>query len=75
MAADAVRRMGGRGVSDLLPLEAAAEIVGVPAVQLKLWAWDRVGPRNVGTRTKPLYDQRDLEEWKADAKRRTEWPS
>ena len=49
---------------DLLPLEAAAEVAGVPAAQLKLWAWDRVGPRNVGTRTKPLYDQRDLEEWK-----------
>lgn len=56
-------------MTDSLPLDAAAEIAGVPAAQLKLWAWDRVGPRNIGTRTKPMYDQRDLEEWKADAQR------
>lgn len=43
--------------------EEAARIIGVPAVQLRRWAWERVGPRNVGTRSKPRYEEEDLSEW------------
>lgn len=49
---------------DPLSLADAARFLGVPEHQLKLWAWDRAGPRNSGSRTKPLYDEADLQEWK-----------
>lgn len=48
----------------LLTPEAASEIVGVPAVQLERWAWNRTGPKNVGTRWKPKYTEDDLREWR-----------
>lgn len=43
--------------------EQASLLIGVPAVQLKRWAWERVGPRNVGTRWKPRYEEEDLRAW------------
>lgn len=48
----------------MLTPEEAAPLVGVPAAQLKRWAWDRVGPKNSGTRYKPRYHEEDLREWK-----------
>lgn len=48
---------------DLLTPDEAALIVGVPAHQLIAWAWDRVGPTNVGTRVKPRYREEDLRAW------------
>lgn len=53
-------------MADPLPIADAARLLGVPEHQLKLWAWDRRGPRNLGTRTKPLYDEADLQEWKRE---------
>lgn len=44
----------------MLTPEQAAPIVGAPAAQLKRWAWDRVGPKNSGTRYKPRYSEEDL---------------
>jgi hypothetical protein len=49
----------------MLTPDEAAPIVGVPAAQLKRWAWDRVGPKNSGTRHKPKYREEDLRAWKA----------
>ncbi len=49
----------------MLSPEEAAQIVGAPAAQLKRWAWDRVGPKNSGTRYKPKYSEEDLREWLA----------
>lgn len=43
--------------------EEASPIAGVPVAQLKRWSWDRVGPRNSGTRYKPLYEREDILEW------------
>jgi hypothetical protein len=51
-------------MADALSLTEAAAFLGVPEHQLKLWAWDRAGPRNLGSRTKPLYDEADLQEWR-----------
>lgn len=51
----------------MLTPEEAAPILGVPAAQLARWAWDRVGPKNSGTRYKPRYREEDLREW-ADQK-------
>lgn len=48
----------------LKPDEASLRI-GVPVAQLLRWAWIRQGPKNSGTRTKPLYDEGDLERWLA----------
>lgn len=50
-------------MDDPLTPDEAARIVGVPTHQLRAWAWDRVGPRHVGTRLKPLYHEQDLREW------------
>lgn len=48
---------------DTLTPEQASPIVGVPAEQLKRWAWLRVGPNNIGTRYTPKYTAEDLAEW------------
>lgn len=50
--------------ADLLTPELAADIAGVPAHQLRTWAYDKVGPKNVGTRHRPLYRAEDVEVWK-----------
>lgn len=61
---------------DALSVADAAQVAGVPSVQLKRWAWEDwdvygrrpfglVGPRNVGTRQKPLYLEQDVREWRA----------
>ncbi len=42
----------------------AAEIVGVPAVQLLRWAYLDQGPRNSGTKRKPMFAEEDLERWR-----------
>jgi hypothetical protein len=49
----------------ILTPEQASEIVGVPAVQLCRWAYLGHGPRNSGTKHKPMFDEDDLREWKA----------
>lgn len=46
----------------LTPTE-AAHLAGAPAAQLHRWAWLGTGPRNVGTKRKPLYLERDVREW------------
>jgi hypothetical protein len=48
----------------LLTPEQASEIVGVPAVQLQRWAYLGQGPRNSGTKHKPMFDEEDLREWR-----------
>ncbi len=61
---------------DTISLAEASTVGGVPQVQLKRWAWEdwdvyerrasgQVGPRNVGTRNKPLYLAEDVREWRA----------
>lgn len=61
---------------DAIPLAEAATLAGVPAIQLRRWAWEdwdiytrrpsgQVGPRNIGTRNKPLYLEQDVREWRA----------
>lgn len=50
-------------MTDPLTPEAAADIAGVPAAQLRAWAYDRVGPRNVGSRHRPLYRVEDIQGW------------
>lgn len=63
---------------DTLTLAEAAVVGGVPSVQLRRWAWEdwdvaqrrasgQVGPRNVGTRGKPLYLEQDVREWRSRA--------
>jgi hypothetical protein len=47
----------------LLTPTQASEIVGVPAVQLQRWAYLGQGPRNSGTKHKPMFDEDDLREW------------
>lgn len=56
---------------DLLTPDAAAAIAGVPAYQLCAWAYDRVGPKNVGTRHRPLYRAEDVRAW-VDSRERWE---
>jgi hypothetical protein len=51
-------------MNDALTPEQASIIAGVPAEQLKRWAWDRVGPRNIGTRYNPKYTEEDLKAWR-----------
>jgi hypothetical protein len=48
---------------DLLTPEQASPIVGVPAVQLRRWAYLRQGPPNRGTKHKPMYDEAQLVWW------------
>ncbi len=61
-------------MDSLSPTEAAAH-AGVPAAQLVRWAWEdwdvsarrpsgQVGPRNCGTRSKPLYREADVVAWR-----------
>jgi hypothetical protein len=45
--------------------EDAAVVIGVPEVVLRRWAWTNVGPKNRGTKLKPLYDRDDLEDYLA----------
>ena len=47
----------------ILTPEQAAEAIGVPAVQLRRWAYQGHGPRNAGTKHKPMFDEDDLSEW------------
>ena len=49
----------------ILTPEQASEIAGVPAVQLQRWAYLGQGPRNSGTKHKPMFDEEDLREWRA----------
>lgn len=60
---------------DTLTLAEASALGGVPQVQLRRWAWEdwdvyerrasgQVGPRNIGTRNKPLYLEQDVREWR-----------
>lgn len=62
-------------MESLTPAE-AAELAGVPAAQLVRWAWEdwdayerrpscTVGPRNVGTRHKPMWRRDDVLKWRA----------
>ena len=59
----------------ILTPEQASQIIGVPAVQLRRWAyaeWDKVewkpfgkiGPINVGTVHKPMFDEEELIRWR-----------
>ncbi len=61
-------------MDSLTPIEAAAH-AGVPAAQLVRWAWEdwdvyarrpsgQVGPRNCGTRSRPLYREADVVAWR-----------
>ncbi len=47
----------------LLTPTQASEIIGVPAVQLCRWAYIGQGPRNSGTKHKPMFDEGDLTIW------------
>ena len=49
----------------LLSPAQASEIVGVPAVQLCRWAYLGQGPRNSGTKHKPMFDEDDLMKWRS----------
>ncbi len=53
----------------MLTPEQASEIVGVPAVQLCRWAYLNQGPRNSGTKHKPMFDEEDLRRWKIMSRR------
>lgn len=48
----------------LSPAE-ASPIAGVPVAQLLRWAYERVGPKNVGTKHKPRYREMDVKAWRA----------
>ena len=48
----------------LLTPTQASELVGVPAVQLCRWAYLGQGPRNSGTKHKPMFDEDDLKAWR-----------
>jgi len=48
----------------ILTPEQASEIIGVPAVQLQRWAYLGQGPRNSGTKHKPMFDEEDLIRWR-----------
>jgi hypothetical protein len=48
----------------LLTPTQASELVGVPAVQLCRWAYIGHGPRNSGTKHKPMFDEDDLQAWR-----------
>ncbi len=65
MRLDVSSRLAQSRVMDDDPLtpDDAAAVIGVPAYQLRTWAYDRVGPVNVGTRWRPMYRERDLREW------------
>jgi hypothetical protein len=47
----------------LLTPTQASEIIGVPAVQLCRWAYIGKGPRNSGTKHKPIFEEDDLIKW------------
>jgi len=53
----------------LLTPTQASEIIGVPVVQLQRWAYLGQGPRNSGTKHKPMYDEDDLRRWKIMSRR------
>lgn len=43
--------------------EEAADIVGVPAIQLERWAYLGQGPDNIGTKWKPRFTEAGLMDW------------
>ena len=47
----------------LLTPTQASEIVGVPVVQLCRWAYLGQGPRNSGTKHKPMFNEDELIKW------------
>lgn len=49
-------------MSDLSPQE-AAKFIGLPAEQLRIWAFDKVGPQNTGTLWRPSYKTEHLTAW------------
>jgi hypothetical protein len=49
---------------DLLNPDEAAQYAGVPAVQLSRWAFLGQGPKNSGTKWKPLYAEDDIAAWR-----------
>jgi hypothetical protein len=51
-------------MTDLLTPDEAAPLAGVPAVQLRRWAYLSRGPLNIGTRMKPMYRDEDIAEWR-----------
>lgn len=51
-------------MDDLLRPSEAAKLVGVPENQLRRWAWEQVGPKNHGTKRKPMYEQGEMERWR-----------
>lgn len=53
----------------ILTPEQASEIIGVPAVQLQRWAYLGQGPRNSGTKHKPMFDEEDLQIWQSNIHR------
>lgn len=48
----------------LLTPTQSSEIVGVPVTQLLRWAVLGQGPKNHGTKHKPMYTEEDLIAWK-----------
>lgn len=52
-------------MSNLSPQE-AAKIIGLPAQQLIIWAYDEIGPQNSGTRLRPSYTAEHLKQWLAN---------
>jgi hypothetical protein len=53
----------------ILTPEQASEIIGVPAVQLRRWAYLDLGPHNSGTKLKPMFDEDELRRWKITSRR------
>lgn len=62
-------------MSDALDPDLASPLAGVPAEQLRRWAWNDwdigqrrplglAGPKNIGTRHKPKYLDEDVRAWK-----------
>lgn len=47
----------------MLDPDEAAPIAGVPALQLRRWAYLGVGPRNSGTKWRPKYLEEDVIAW------------
>lgn len=46
-----------------LTVEQAAKLIGLPAEQLRIWAFDKSGPKNSGTLWRPSYKTEDLTAW------------
>lgn len=50
------------GNLELTP-EEAAKLIGLPAQQLRIWAYDKTGPQNSGTAWRPSYKTEHLNAW------------